>query len=269
MADGANKDERHWLYKTSLYDEDAKEANVCAGAYTAYETLTNPTDYSGLFSSCANLFAKQGIDPLFSSVRYHADRSRYWTILLANWTFLSPAQYRRERFHERLRKIQRVRELRRTPSSSGVGFSSALADELRFRDGPIQSQRRRRFIGKASPKLIRPDTKGYVFSAVEYGPQKFVFQSHLEAAGLGDLKPVDLSSLDPSTAGKPSRPLHQRSRYLPSKPISSAMSDENFAGAKAQILYNEIKAYLPCNPRRGRHPPSATIRPISRQERDS
>jgi hypothetical protein len=26
------------------------------------------------------------------------------------------------------------------------------------------------------------------------------------------------------------------------------MSDENFAGAKAQILYNEIKAYLPCNP---------------------
>jgi hypothetical protein len=81
MADGANKT-NVMAYKTSLYYEDAKEANVCAGAYTAYETLTNPTDYSGLFSSCANLFAKQGIDPLFFQIRYHridlACGSSFW-----------------------------------------------------------------------------------------------------------------------------------------------------------------------------------------------
>jgi hypothetical protein len=67
MVSGTVKDNA-LAYKTSLYDETAKEANVCAGAYTSYEILTNPVDYSGLFSSCASLFQKQGFDPLFSKM---------------------------------------------------------------------------------------------------------------------------------------------------------------------------------------------------------
>jgi putative endopeptidase len=242
MADGANKT-NVMAYKTSLYYEDAKEANVCAGAYTAYETLTNPTDYSGLFSSCANLFAKQGIDPLFSKFDITG------SISLVGHPFGEldvpfTAQYAASDFTSGSTKYNAfVTEANAV--FKGVGFSSALADNYASAMGQFNLSAAEIYRqGLAQAKV---DTKGYVFSAVEYGPQKFVFQSHLEAAGLGDLKPVDLSSLDSSTAGLPS------TRFITDHGIAlqayfGAMSDENFAGAKAQILYNEIKAYLPCNP---------------------
>ena len=241
MADGANKT-NVLAYKTSLYDEDAKEANVCAGAYTAYETLTNPTDYSGLFSSCANLFAKQGIDPLFSSF----DISGSMTLLNHPFGELDvpfTSEYAASDFTSGSAKYNTfVNEA--SAVFSGVGFSSALADNYASAMGQFNLSAGAIYRQGLTQMA---DTKSYVFSAVEYGPQKFVFQSHLEAEGLGDLKPVDISALDPSTAGKP------LARFISDHGLAlqayfEAMTDENFAGAKAQILYNEIKAYLPCNP---------------------
>jgi hypothetical protein len=242
MASGAVKDNA-LLYKTSLENEDAKGSGVCAGAYTSYEVLTNPTDYQGLFSACASLFEKQGFDPLFSSI----DMDGTITFLdhpfgevnvpmksdfVASDFTSGSASY--TAFVSEANAVYKA-----------VGFSNALADDYSKALGQFALSMGAAY--KTDSSTYPADNKGYIFSAAEYGPQKFLFQSHLEAAGFSALTPVDLSSLDPSTAGNP------LARFIADHDTSfhayfDAMSDENFAGVKAQILYNQIKGYLPCNP---------------------
>jgi hypothetical protein len=127
----------------------------------------------------------------------------------------------------------------------GVGFSAAVSENYAAAMGQFALSMGAAYKTVAATGKV--DTKDYVYSAVEYGPQKFLFQSHIDADGLTELAAVDASSLDPNTAGKP------LARFVADRGVSfqayfEAMTDENFAGVKAQILYNEILANLPCNP---------------------
>jgi predicted metalloendopeptidase len=243
MTDGTDKTNL-LTYKSSFEDETLKGAGVCAGAYNSYEAIANAADYSSLFSGCASLFTKSGNDPLFSTLTFNAETQ----FANKNFGILDvplESQYTVDNFKAGTELYTNfVSE--KTAVFKAVGFAEGTAENFANYFASFTADLAAQYAVTLTAAKATTDIPNMVETTQNVGTVAFNLQDHLTAGGF-TMAPFDLALLSPSYAG------HYASRFLAKRTYAysayfAAMNDGNFGGVKAAVLYNQISAFLPCNP---------------------
>jgi hypothetical protein len=234
----ANLDRYAWSLVLSNY----KTAGSCAGAYATYQQILDATDYASLFSTCASLYDKQGTDPLFSKIETDASMSLYGLSIGRVYAFM-PSDINSTNFTSGS-ELYTSFVSQKTKAFKIIGIPETTAGDL----------------ASAMAKMLLsmiPLYEGYLqtlpamevyATTTKLGPQNFNLQDHLTAANV-KLTPFDKKySTDLGVAADA-----EACRYISRSPAAmhaffESMSAENFLGAKAIALNNQILDYLPCNP---------------------
>jgi predicted metalloendopeptidase len=240
MAEGTNKANIQ-TFKTSFEDETLKSSGDCAGAFSSYESLANAADYASLFSGCASLFKSSGNDPLFSGMSVDGNLPLGGKNL-GLITVPFETKYTAENFKVGSALYQEFLA-DKTAVFTSVGFQSGLAENYAAAFAGFTADfatAYEPYRNKADPKSFIPDGDVYGKTAV------FDIKKHLTEAGFS-FTSLDASVVSPTSSGM------SISRFLADHVYAfqvyfETMSDANFGGVKALAIYNQIEAFLPCNP---------------------
>lgn len=241
MSDGDNKTNLN-KYFYSYFMGQYKKAGSCAGAYSTYQQLLDTTDYASLFSTCASLYDSQGTDPLFSNIETDAQMSIYGLSIGRVYTYM-PSDIDSTNFTADSEKYKDF-VTQRTQIFKTIGIPETTAGEL--------SSAMAKYLLSMIPLY---ESYSKTLGAMEaysttttFGQQKFNLQDHLLKAKV-NLEPFSTSLAKDLGLSEGSRGC----RFISSTPAAlhaffESMSAENFLGAKAIALSNQITTYLPCNP---------------------